>query len=278
MQKLLIGHSPDADDAFMFYALAREIVTIPGYTVDHVMADIQTLNQKARAGELPVTAISAAVYPQVAERYRIMSCGASVGRNYGPILLARSPMTLSDLAHKRIAVPGDFTTAFMLLRLFATAPFEAVQLGFDQVIDAIQSGKADAGVIIHEGQLTWKRSGLHLILDLGKAWMDDTGLPIPLGLDVIDRRLGEEKMRVITKALKDSIVHARAHEDDALDYAMQFGRGLDRETCRAFVRMYVNDDTVDMGEEGRKALETLFSRAAAKGLIEEVPRLDVIAT
>jgi 1,4-dihydroxy-6-naphthoate synthase len=276
MQTLLIGHSPDADDAFMFYALAREIVTIPGYRVDHVMADIQTLNQKARQGELPVTAISAAVYPQVAHRYRIMSCGASVGRNYGPILLAPQPMTVSDLAHKRIAVPGDFTTAYLLLRLFVTAPFQPVQLGFDQVIDAVQSGRADAAVIIHEGQLTWQKTGLHMVLDLGRAWMDDTGLPIPLGLDVIARRLGDETMHTITRALKDSIVYARAHEDDALDYAMQFGRGIDRETCRAFVRMYVNEDTVDMGDEGRKALEELFGRAVRTGIITENPKMDLI--
>jgi len=276
MQTILIGHSPDADDAFMFYALAKEIVTISGYRADHVMADIQTLNQKARQGELPVTAISAAVYPEVAHRYRIMSCGASVGRNYGPILLAPQPMALSDLANKRIAVPGDFTTAYMLLRLFVTAPFQPVQVGFDQVIDAVQGGRADAAVVIHEGQLTWQKTGLHLVLDLGRAWMDDTGLPIPLGLDVIDRRLGEETMHTIARALKDSIVYARAHEDDALDYAMQFGRGIDRETCRAFVRMYVNEDTVDMGKEGKRALEELFGRAEEKGMIAEYPKVDTI--
>jgi 1,4-dihydroxy-6-naphthoate synthase len=276
MQTLLIGHSPDADDAFMFYALAKRIVTIPGYQVDHVMADIQTLNQKARKGELPVTAISAAVYPEVAHRYRIMSCGASVGRNYGPVLLAPQPMTLSDLANKRIAVPGDFTTAYMLLRLFVTAPFQPVQVAFDKVIDTVQSGQADAAVIIHEGQLTWQQTGLHLVLDLGKAWMDDTGLPIPLGLDVIDRRLGEETMHTIARALKESIVYARAHEDDALDYAMQFGRGIDRETCRAFVRMYVNEDTVDMGEEGPRALEELFRRGLDAQVISTLPQLDPI--
>ncbi|MDH3197461.1 MAG: ABC transporter substrate-binding protein [Candidatus Krumholzibacteria bacterium] len=276
MQTLLIGHSPDADDAFMFYALAKRIVTIPGYQVDHVMADIQTLNQKARKGELPVTAISAAVYPEVAHRYRIMSCGASVGRNYGPILLAPEPMTLSDLANKRIAVPGDFTTAYMLLRLFVGAPFQPVQVAFDKVIDAVQSGQADAAVIIHEGQLTWQQTGLHLVLDLGKAWTDDTGLPIPLGLDVIDRRLGDQTMHTIARALKESIVYARAHEDDALDYAMQFGRGIDRDTCRTFVRMYVNEDTVDMGEEGRRALEELFRRAVERGMIAEKPKVDAI--
>jgi 1,4-dihydroxy-6-naphthoate synthase len=273
---LYIGHSPDADDAFMFYALAKERVKIAGYKIDHVMEDIETLNKRAMTGELPVTAISAAVYPQVADTYRIMSCGSSVGRNYGPLLLSKTPMHLVDLVGKRIGIPGTYTTAYMLLRLYMTAPFEAVDLDFDRVMDAIDTGEVDAGVIIHEGQLTWTRSGLHKVLDLGRAWMDDTGLPIPLGLDVINRSLGDEAMTAIARSLKESIVHARANEEDAIDYALQFGRGVDRDTCRDFVRMYVNDDTVDMGEEGRRALETLYTRAVARGIIPGVPPLDII--
>jgi 1,4-dihydroxy-6-naphthoate synthase len=276
LETLYIGHSPDADDAFMFYALAEEKVKIGDYHIDHVMEDIESLNRRAKTGELPVTAISTAVYPEVADTYRIMSCGSSVGRNYGPIVLARESQGASDLPGKRIAVPGPFTTAFLLLRLYVPGDFEAVQMDFDRVMDAIANGDVDAGVIIHEGQLTWKESGLHNVLDLGKAWMEDTGLPIPLGLDVIHRDLGDEKMRTIARALKKSIVYARDNEEAAIDYAIQFGRGVDRDTCRNFVRMYVNEDTVDMGDEGRRALETLFGRAVEKGLLDRIPPLDII--
>jgi len=276
LKKLYIGHSPDADDAFMFYALAQEKVRIGDWHVDHVMEDIESLNRRARTGELPVTAISAAVYPEVAAKYRIMSCGSSVGRNYGPIVLAREAMRPADLAGKRIAVPGPFTTAFLLLRLYVSGEFEAVQMDFDRVMESVSSGEVDAGVIIHEGQLTWESSGLHNVLDLGQAWTEDTGLPIPLGLDVIHRELGEGEMIRIAAALKESIVYARANEEAAIDYALQFGRGIDRDTCRDFVRMYVNDDTVDMGAEGKKALETLYGRAVANGLLDAVPPLDII--
>jgi 1,4-dihydroxy-6-naphthoate synthase len=278
MEKLLIGHSPDADDAFMFYALARGEVRVGEYEVDHVMADIESLNHRAREGELPVTAISAAVYPEVAAHYRIMSCGSSIGRNYGPLVLARSPMGVGDLDGRRVAIPGTFTTAFMLLRLYAgtDSTLEPVVVDFDRIIDAVASGEAEAGVIIHEGQITWRQSGLHKVIDLGEAWTADTGLPIPLGLDVINRSLGDAAMTSIASALKESIVYARDHEDAAIDYAMQFGRGIDRETCRRFVRMYVNDDTVDMGQEGRRALETLYGRASETGLIAGVPPLDII--
>jgi 1,4-dihydroxy-6-naphthoate synthase len=278
MNKLLIGHSPDADDAFMFYALAKGTVGIGGYAVDHVMEDIESLNRRARAGELPVTAISAAVYPEVAGLYRIMSCGSSIGRNYGPLVVAREPMTLTDLAGRRVAIPGEFTTAYMLLRICAgrDARLEPVVVDFDRIMDAVTSGEADAGVVIHEGQITWRESGLHKVVDLGELWMADTGLPIPLGLDVIKRSLGEDAMASIAAALRESIVYARDHEDDAIEYALQFGRGIDSETCRRFVRMYVNEDTVDMGDDGRRALEALYGRAAELGLIERVPPLDII--
>jgi 1,4-dihydroxy-6-naphthoate synthase len=240
------------------------------------MEDIESLNRRATTGELPVTAISAAVYPEVADKYRIMSCGSSVGRNYGPLVLSKTPMSLADLGGRRVATPGPWTTAFMLLRLYLVGEFEAVHMGFDRVTEAIESDEVDAGVIIHEGQLTWKRSGLHRVLDLGEHWMDDTKLPIPLGLDVINRSLGDSKMVEIARALKDSIVYAREHEDAAIEYAMQFGRGIDRDTCREFVRMYVNDDTVDMGEDGRRALQTLYARAVERGILEEAPPLDII--
>lgn len=276
METLYIGHSPDADDAFMYFALAKEKVKIANYVIDHVMEDIETLNRRALSGELAVTAISAAVYPDVASHYRIMSCGSSVGRNYGPLLLSKQPLSIDDLKGKKVGIPGTYTTAYLLLRLYAGEPYQAVNLPFDSMMGSIETGEIDAGVIIHEGQLTWEQTGLHKVLDLGEAWTGDTGLPIPLGLDVISRRLGDDRMEIIARSLKESIVYARAHEEEAIDYAMQFGRGIDRNTCRDFVRMYVNDDTVDMGEEGRKALETLYERAVQRGLLASVPRLDII--
>jgi 1,4-dihydroxy-6-naphthoate synthase len=276
MKKLSIGHSPDADDAFMFYGLASERVKIDGYTIDHVMEDIETLNRRARKGELDVTAISAAAYPEVAHLYRIMSCGASVGRKYGPIVLAREPMSIDALAGRRIAVPGAQTTAFMLLRLYVPGAFTPVMMNFDRIMEAVASGETDAGVIIHEGQLTWQSSGLHRVLDLGEAWMNDTALPIPLGLDVIRRGFDDAAMVRIATALKESIVLARTDEDAAVDYAMTFGRGLDRETCRQFVRMYVSADTVDMGDEGTRALAALYDRAQSRGLLQASPLLDIL--
>ncbi len=276
MKKLSIGHSPDADDAFMFYGLASGRVKVEGYAVDHVLEDIETLNRRARGAELDVTAISAAAYPTVASLYRIMSCGASVGRRYGPVVLARKSLTMPDLKGLRVAVPGEHTTAYLLFRLYMPAPFEPVIMDFEAIMDAIASGSVDAGVVIHEGQLTWPESGLHKIADLGDLWMEDTGLPIPLGLDVIRRGLGDATMNSVARGLKESIVLARTHEDDAVDYAMQFGRGVDRETCRAFVRMYVNEDTVDMGDDGRRALETLFARAVGAGILDRTPDLDIL--
>jgi 1,4-dihydroxy-6-naphthoate synthase len=276
MKRLSIGHSPDADDAFMFYGLASGRVTVPGFQVDHVLDDIETLNRRARSGELDVTAISAAAYPEIQHLYRIMSCGASVGRHYGPIILAREPLTVSQLAGKRVAMPGERTTAYLLFRLYVEGDVDPVMMGFDRIIDAVASGEADAGVVIHEGQLTWRSSGLHLVLDLGAAWMDDTGLPIPLGLDVVRRELGDATINAVARALKDSILLARRDEEAAVDYAMRFGRGVDRETCRQFVRMYVNDDTVDMGDDGRRALETLYGRAERRGLMAHPPNLDIL--
>ena len=276
MQVLRVGHSPDADDAFMFYPLAKEIITVEGYRIEHVLEEIQALNVRAKRGELEVTAISAAVYPEVAHHYRIMPCGSSVGRNYGPALVSESPMTTNDLAGKRIALPGRHTTAYMLLQIYMDAPFQPVFLNFDAVTDAVKNGDVDAGVLIHEGQIRSAELGLHKVLDLGEWWFDRTGLPIPLGLDMVHRRLGEDLGRTVAQALQDAIIYTRAHEDDALDYALQFGRGIDRETGRRFVRMYVNEDTVDFGEEGRKALETLFTLAAQKNIIKQPPPLDII--
>ena len=275
-RSISFGHSPDADDAFMFYGLASGKVRVDGHEIDHVMEDIESLNRRAHQGELDVTAISTAAYPGVAHLYRIMSCGASVGRRYGPIVLAKEPLSPGDLAGRRVAIPGPNTTAYLLARLYIAGDFTAVMMDFEHVMDAVAAGEVDAGVVIHEGQLTWASSGLHHVLDLGAAWMEDTSLPIPLGLDVVRRGLGEAAMVSVARALKDSIVYARSHEDEAIDYAMGFGRGVDRETCRRFVRMYVNEDTVDMGDDGSRALRALFDRAVARGALSRQPELDIL--
>ncbi len=274
--EIVFGHSPDADDAFMFYALAKEFVTIPGHKIGHEMIDIESLNKLADIGEIPVTAISAAHYPSVAEHYRIMSCGASVGRNYGPVVVSKEPMKEKDLLGKVIGVPGEFTTSWLLYRIFAPPFAEAKFYNFDEVGPAVESGEVDAGILLHEGQILYEQQGFHGVLDLGKRWFEKTGLPIPLGLDLVNRNLGEELSQEVANALKASIEYAHAHEDDALDYALGFGRGIDREDGRKFVRMYVNEDTVDLGEEGVEALETLFGMAAARGIIEEAPELDLV--
>ncbi|MDA1297961.1 MAG: ABC transporter substrate-binding protein [Chloroflexi bacterium] len=275
-REIVFGHSPDADDAFMFYALAKGHVTIPGYEIGHHMVDIESLNKLADIGEIPVTAISAAHYPAVADKYRIMSCGASVGRNYGPVVVSKKPMREKELLGKVIGVPGEFTTSWLLYRIFAPPYAEAKFYNFDEVGPAVKSGEVDAGILLHEGQILYEQQGFHGVLDLGKRWYEKTGLPIPLGLDLVNRNLGDELSQKVADALKASIVYAHAHEDDALDYALGFGRGIDREDGRKFVRMYVNEDTVDLGEEGVEALETLFRMAAQRGIIEEAPDVELV--
>ncbi len=276
MSEIIFGHSPDADDAFMFYALAKEQVTIPGHTVGHHMVDIESLNNLADVGEIPVTAISAAHYPAVADKYRIMSCGASVGRNYGPVVVSNKPMKEKDLLGKVIGVPGEFTTSWLLYRLFAPPYSEAKFYNFDEVGPAVKSGEVDAGILLHEGQILYEQQGFSAVMDLGKRWFEKTELPIPLGLDLVNRNLGEELSQQVADALKASIEYAHSHEDDALDYALGFGRGIAREDGRKFVRMYVNEDTVDLGEDGTQALETLFGMAAVRGIIDEMPELDLV--
>ena len=275
MSIIRIGHSPDADDAFMYYALAHGKVRVGNYEVQHVMEDIESLNQRALSGELEGTAISAGAYPQVADKYRIMSVGSSIGRNYGPMVVARSDRADTSLQNARVAIPGTYTTAYLLLRLYAEG-FEAVPIDFDKIMPAVQNGEVDAGLLIHEGQVTYSDEGLVKLLDLGEAWGQDTGLPIPLGLDMVRRDLGEEMAVLMAESLRDSIQYAFDHEDEALDYAIKFSRGIERETCRRFVRMYVNDDTLDMGEEGKRALETLYSRAVERGIIDAIPPIDLI--
>ena len=275
--EIVFGHSPDADDAFMFCGLANGQVEIAGYTIGHKMADIQTLNELSESGELPVTAISAAHYPKIADKYQIMSCGSSVGRNYGPVVVSKGAVqSEADLAGKTVAVPGEFTTSWMLFQLFGPVHFQPLFTDFDSVENAVTDGSAAAGILLHEGQILYAERGFNAILDLGQHWFDETGLPIPLGLDVVRRDLPDELRQSIADGLKASIQYAHANEDDALDYALTYGRGIGREDGRRFVRMYVNDDTVDMGEQGIAALRNLFGRAAQRGILPAVPPLDVL--
>jgi 1,4-dihydroxy-6-naphthoate synthase len=275
MPLIRIGHSPDPDDAFMFYALTAGKVKVPGVEIGHVLEDIESLNRRARTQELEVTAVSAATYVLVADGYRLMDPGASMGKGYGPILVAREPMDPREIPEHVVAIPGSHTTAALLLRMYCGDP-PLIEVAFDKIPQAVLEGQADLGLLIHEGQLTHPSMGLTKVLDLGEAWRRDTDLPLPLGVNVMRRDLGEAMHRALSQGLRDSIAYAHANVDEALEYAMQYGRGIDKETCRRFVLMYVNDYTVALGDEGRRALGTLFSRAHRMGLIQAVPPIDPI--
>jgi 1,4-dihydroxy-6-naphthoate synthase len=276
MPTIRIGHSPDPDDAFMFYALTAGRVRISGVEIEHLLEDIESLNRRARAAELEVTAVSAAAYTLVADRYRLLDPGASMGRGYGPILVSREPIPLADIPNRVVAIPGSHTTASLLLRLYLPEEPPLIEVAFDKIPGAVLEGQADLGLLIHEGQLTHARMGLVKALDLGQAWQRDTGLPLPLGVNVMRRDLGEDLHRAISQGLRDSIAWAQANVDEALEYAMRYGRGIDKETCRRFVLMYVNDLTLALGAEGRAALERLFTMAQERGLIPAVPPIDPI--
>jgi 1,4-dihydroxy-6-naphthoate synthase len=261
----------------MFYGFQQEAITIPGYRVEHVLKDIQELNELARSGELEVTAVSAAAYPTIADKYYIMNVGASVGRGYGPVVVSPEPLSLADLKGKRLAVPGLETTAYLLAQLYLP-DFEPVVVRFDEVMDSVKSGKADFALVIHDGQLTYGDSGFHKVVDLGSAWEADTNLPIPLGLDLVRRDMGREMAEKVCAAMKASIEYALANPEGADAYARDFGRHLDLTTSAQFVRMYVNQDTLNLGAEGRKALETLLAKAAERGLTPPIDQLDIIGT
>lgn len=271
-----IGHSPDPDDAFMFYALSTGRVKIPGYFIEHRLEDIETLNHRAMQGEYEMTAISAHAYPSVAHLYQVMNTGASMGRGYGPVVIATRPTTLDALAGKRIAIPGEWTTAHLLYKIYAPA-FEKVLVPFDQIMDAVRSGRVDAGVIIHEGQLTYADEGFVKVADFGEIWERETdGLPLPLGLDAVRRDLGPEVIRDVAIALSGSIRYGYEHEEDAMEYARQYGRGIAKDLNNRFVRMYVSDDTIDMGEPGRRALARLYEMAVQRGFLAAPPPLDFV--
>lgn len=263
-EKIRIGHSPDSDDAFMFYALAKGLIPTEPFEIVHVIEDIETLNRRALAAELEVTAISVHAYAYVAKDYALMPCGASIGDQYGPLVVSKAPM--DTLADKRIAIPGEMTTAYLTLSLFQP-DFKAETRPFDKILDAVQKDEVDAGLIIHEGQLTYAREGLHKVIDLGEWWYEETGLPLPLGANVIRRNLGTEKIRKITTLLKESIRYSLEHRERGLAYAMTYARDMETELADKFVGMYVNDYTLDYGEKGRAGVRELLHRGNAAGII-----------
>ena len=263
-ETIRIGHSPDSDDAFMFYALAKDLIPTGPFEVVHVIEDIETLNQRALAAELEVTAISVHAYAYVAKDYVFMPCGASIGDRYGPLVVSKAP--IDTLAGKRIAIPGKMTTAYLTLSLFEPN-FEAETRPFDKILDAVQQDEVDAGLIIHEGQLTYAREGLHKVIDLGEWWYEETGLPLPLGANVIRRNLGTEKIRQITALLKQSIQYSLDHRSRGLEYAMTYARDMETDLADKFVGMYVNDYTLDYGEKGRAGVKELLHRGNAAGII-----------
>lgn len=266
------GHTPDPDDAYMFYGFATGRVTIGDFRIEHVLEDIQTLNEQALRNEIEVTAISAAVYPAIRDNYWVLPMGASVGRNYGPVVAKRAGDTP---AGRRIAVPGLQTTAAMLLRLYAP-DFEPTPLRFDEIPAALKRGEVDYGLLIHEAQITYADLGLEKVMDLGVEWSKDTALPIPLGLDVVRKDLGRPLALEIAQALKRSIEAANADRDKAVEYALRYGRGLAKDLTDRFVGMYVNDDTLEIGEEGERALNVLFDKAHAAGILNGRVTADVL--
>lgn len=273
LTNLRIGHTPDPDDAYMFYGLASGQVTIPGHKIEHVLEDIESLNRKAINAEIDVTAISTAVYPHLNGQYWIMPTGASVGRNYGPVVVRSSENT--NPHSKKIGIPGRNTTAYLLLRLYAPG-YQPVEYRFDEIPRAVQRGEVDFGLLIHEAQITFEQMGFTKIINLGEAWHEDTRLPIPLGLDVVRKGLGKPLALQIWKGLKDSIRIANEQKDPAVEYALKFGRGLKKDLGEKFVGMYVNDDTLELGEEGEAALNRLFDKAYRAGIYPRPTPVEVL--
>ena len=273
--RIRVGHSPDPDDAFMFWALTTDLVDTRGHEFEQVLGDIQTLNQWARAGRLEVTAISLAAYPFVQEDYALLPHGASIGSGYGPILVAREPMTQKDLYEVEIAVPGRLTTSFLALRLFLS-DFPYREVPFEQIPEEVASGRADVGLLIHEGQLTFEDYGLVKVVDLGEWWLLETGLPLPLGVNVVRRDLGEEVLYEVSSVLREAIQCGLDNRAEALEYALQFGRGIDAAVADRFVSMYVNELTKDYGDEGRKAVTELLRRGEALGAFPHPVQIDFV--
>ncbi len=275
-REISIAHSPDSDDAFMFYGLATNKVRVPGFKFTHTLTDIETLNHKAiNEAFYDVTAVSFHAYPYMQENYALMACGGSVGEGYGPMIVASRRVSLDEVRKLRIAVPGTLTTAYLTLKLFAPE-IETATVPFDQIIPEVLAGKYDAGLIIHEGQLTYSTQGLSKVLDLGQWWREQTGLPLPLGGNAIRRSLGDETMHTVTQALRESIQHGLDHRDEALAYAMQFARDLDTQLASRFVSMYVNERTLSYGEDGKEAIRKLLAMGHERGIIPHPVKVDFI--
>jgi 1,4-dihydroxy-6-naphthoate synthase len=276
VKDISIAHSPDSDDAFMFYGLATNKIRVPGYRFTHTLSDIETLNRKAQDEAFyDVTAISFHAYPYLQQNYTLMGCGGSVGEGYGPMVVSSKPLTPAELARTTVAVPGTLTTAYLALKIF-NPEIKTETVPFDKIIPAILAGTYDAGLIIHEGQLTYSSSGLYKVIDLGVWWRETTGLVLPLGGNAIRRSLGAEAHRVISKALRDSIRHALEYREQALEYAMQFARDLDSRLANRFVSMYVNDRTLDYGADGREAIRKLLDLGFERGIIPIEPQVDFV--
>jgi 1,4-dihydroxy-6-naphthoate synthase len=275
-REIQIAHSPDSDDAFMFYGLATSKIRVPGYKFVHNLTDIENLNHRAiNEAFYDVTAISFHAYPYMQENYALMSCGGSMGEGYGPMLVATRKVALDEIKKLRIAIPGTLTTAFLTLKLFAPE-LNTTVVDFDKIIPAVASGEFDAGLLIHEGQLTYGNDGLHKILDLGQWWRSETGLPLPLGGSAIRRSLGPEVMLTTNNAIRDSIKHALENREAALDYAMQFARDLDPTLANRYVGMYVNDRTLDYGPDGREAIRRILEMGFDRGIIPIKAKVDFV--
>jgi 1,4-dihydroxy-6-naphthoate synthase len=271
-----LGHSPDPDDAFMFWALAADRIDTRGFRFEHVLRDIQTLNEWALAGRLETTAISLHTYPHVQDRYKLLPHGGSMGSGYGPVVVAREPLSRAQLESTVIAVPGRMTTAFLVLRLYL-GDFDYREVVFDEILDEVKNGRAGAGLLIHEGQLTYGAEGLEKVVDLGEWWLLETGLPLPLGVNVARRDLGPEVLHDLSEVLRESIEAGLANRPEAMHYALAFGRGLDSELADRFVGMYVNDFTCDYGDEGRQAVAELLRRGEELGAFPAPVRLEFVA-
>jgi 1,4-dihydroxy-6-naphthoate synthase len=268
-----LGHSPDPDDAFMFYGMASGKVGSDRVDFIHIIEDIQTLNRRALKGELELTAMSVHAYLYVQDKYRILSCGASMGEGYGPIIVSKT--NLNEFKGKIIGVPGKLTTAYLLLSLYVD-DFIPIEMPFDRIMVAVKNDEVEAGLLIHEGQLTYRSLGLRSVLDLGKMWARDTSFPLPLGINTVRRDVDEGLQKEILRVHRESIEYGLNHKDEALEYALKFGRGIKKDLGERFVLMYVNEYTRNMGEKGRKALEFLFTKAFQKGVIKEEARLDIL--
>lgn len=272
-QLIRVGHSPDPDDAFMFYALAKDKIPMRGFRVEHVIEDIETLNQRALKGELEVTAVSVHAYAYLTGQYIIMRSGSSVGNKYGPVLIGKRKGT--SIKGKRVAIPGKLTTAYLALQLY-DKDFIPVFVPFDQIFEAVDAGTVDFGLIIHEGQLTYQDKGFEKIVDLGVWWFEKTGLPLPLGVDIIRRDLGMEVIRSFAALFKESIEFALAHRDAALDYALEYGRGLGKSLGDRFVGMYVNEDTVQLSQAAEEGLKRVLQEGYEQGILPHKPQIDFI--